>query len=145
MGEFIDIDQEHLRLLKLGFYIVAGFSAVTLMILLLYVGVASTLISTAAAKNGAGDFPLWIIPVIGSVFLLFGAAVTFLMWFVGRSLGERRRRTFCMIVAGICCLQVPFGTVLGVCALIVLGRPSVKALFDSHALPPPIWPAQPLG
>jgi len=34
-----------------------------------------------------------------------------------------------MVIAGIECLFMPFGTVLGVFTLVVLVRPSVKELF----------------
>ena len=37
---------------------------------------------------------------------------------------------FHYVVAGIECIFMPFGTVLGVLTLLVLMRPSVKALFD---------------
>jgi len=38
-----------------------------------------------------------------------------------------------MIVAGITCLSVPIGTVLGVFTLLVLSRPSVKQMFAHNA------------
>jgi hypothetical protein len=39
----------------------------------------------------------------------------------------------CFVVAAIECIFMPFGTVLGVFTIIVLSRPSVKALFQSEA------------
>jgi hypothetical protein len=30
----------------------------------------------------------------------------------------------------LCCLSIPWGTAFGICAIGVLNRPSVKALFD---------------
>ena len=39
----------------------------------------------------------------------------------------------CMIVAGLSCMMMPFGTVLGVFTLLVLLKPQVKALFDAPA------------
>ena len=41
-----------------------------------------------------------------------------------------------MIVAGITCLSVPIGTVLGVFTLMVLSRPSVKQMFAQNQLEP---------
>jgi len=38
-----------------------------------------------------------------------------------------------MIVAGLGCLAVPYGTLLGVFTFVVLGRPSVVRLFDGEA------------
>jgi len=42
---------------------------------------------------------------------------------------KRRHRTFSMIVAGFNCINIPFGTGLGICTLIVLTRSSVAALY----------------
>jgi hypothetical protein len=74
--------------------------------------------------------------VFGGIFVGLGGCLMFaalgmaaLAFLVGRSLPHRRRRTFCMVMAGLMCLSVPVGTVLGVFTLIVLARPSVAALF----------------
>ena len=39
---------------------------------------------------------------------------------------------YCIVIAAICCLSVPLGTILGIFTIIVLQRDTVKALFDSH-------------
>ena len=39
---------------------------------------------------------------------------------------------FSQIMAGVNCLSIPFGLLLGVFTLIVLARPSVKALYAEH-------------
>jgi hypothetical protein len=41
-----------------------------------------------------------------------------------------------MVMAGLCCLQVPWGTAIGICAINVLNRPSVMAMFESKGPPP---------
>jgi hypothetical protein len=43
---------------------------------------------------------------------------------------RRRHRLACLVVGAITCLEFPFGTILGAFAFVVLGRRSVKALFD---------------
>jgi hypothetical protein len=48
---------------------------------------------------------------------------------------------FCLVMASITCMFMPFGTVLGVFTLIVLMRPSVKPLFEGQAANPPGDPA----
>ena len=35
----------------------------------------------------------------------------------------------CQITAGLSCLEIPYGTVLGALTFVVLARPSVAALF----------------
>ena len=49
------------------------------------------------------------------------------------SLLRRRRRIFCMVMAAITCVFVPFGTMLGVCTIVVLKRPSLRETFDVAA------------
>jgi hypothetical protein len=51
-------------------------------------------------------------------------------------LWQRRYRMFSMLIAGLNCLQVPLGTVLGVFTLLVLSRESVQELYpDSERTP----------
>ena len=80
--------------------------------------------------SGGGDPRLvgMIFLVVGLVVLALGLSATVLTWLAGRWVRDRRRRVFCLVVAALCCLQVPWGTVVGVCTFIVLGRPEVKAL-----------------
>jgi hypothetical protein len=44
-------------------------------------------------------------------------------------MARRRRLMLCYVTAALACLQMPFGTCLGIFTFIVLGRPSVKASF----------------
>jgi disulfide bond formation protein DsbB len=53
------------------------------------------------------------------------------MAYAGRCLAQRRRYLLCMVVAGIACIFMPFGTALGVFTLVVLSRPAVKAAFET--------------
>ena len=46
---------------------------------------------------------------------------------------KRKSRVFCMVVAAIECLEIPYGTLIGVCTFIVLDRDSVIRLFDANA------------
>ena len=48
----------------------------------------------------------------------------------GLFLRARKYRTFSLVVAGINCLHVPIGTVLGVFTIIVLIRDSVRRLYE---------------
>ena len=68
---------------------------------------------------------------IGVAFLVLGLGVTLLTYLVGRYLRDRRHRTFCLVMAGLSCLQIPWGTAIGICTISVLNRPSVKVLFEA--------------
>ena len=65
----------------------------------------------------------------GSVFLI-GLAVNLIS---GVFLWQKRHRIFSMIVAGIDCLQIPFGTVLGIFTIMVLLRDTVRDLYSAKA------------
>ena len=73
---------------------------------------------------------------MGAVFFLTGWTLAVAMAIAGRKLAVRRSYTYCLVVAGIECLFMPFGTVLGVFTIIVLIRPSVKALFEPPGAAP---------
>jgi len=140
MGELVDRDQEHLTLLKLGFYIMAGFHGFCSLFSVIYIALGGLFVLGVTRPTGSSvDERLvgLIILGVGMGILLIGLAGTFLTYFAGRSLGERRHRIFCMVVAALLCLSIPFGTVLGICAIIVLNRPGVKGLFEEQRAPPP--------
>jgi hypothetical protein len=71
------------------------------------------------------------------------AGVSFAVCLVqaGRALMQRRRYTFCLVIGGLSCILMPFGTVLGVFTILVLVRPSVRELFGA-SLAEPARPAK---
>jgi hypothetical protein len=71
---------------------------------------------------------------IASMVILTGWTVSFCIFLAGRYLRQYRHYTFCLVVAGILCILVPFGTALGIFTIIVLVRPSVKTLFDQQTV-----------
>lgn len=66
---------------------------------------------------------------ISGVIVFFGLITAYLNVVTARSIKRRQARLFCLAIAGIDCLSIPFGTILGVMTFIVLGRNSVKAMF----------------
>jgi len=62
--------------------------------------------------------------------IALGVALAVGTFLAGRSLAERKRHLFCLVMAGInAAICTPFGTVLGIFTIIVLLRPSVKQAF----------------
>lgn len=51
------------------------------------------------------------------------------MFAAGRYLKQRRKHLFCLVMAGISCMFMPFGTVLGVITLLLLLQDDVKQAF----------------
>ena len=128
-------DDEHLRILSICHYVYGGVKAAVACIPLIYVAVGLfMLLGSIMAGSDEGAPPA----IIGGIFIVIGGAVVLFGWavaacviYAGRCLTQRKHRTFCFVMAAVCCLSIPFGTVLGVFTIIVLSRPSVKALFEA--------------
>src|SRR6266702_2082669 len=132
-------DREHLRLLSIFHYIVAGLAALFSCFPLLYTTVGAIFIFVArhsTAKPGE-DLPHafvgWIFAVIASFLFLLGIAIAVCIVIVCRSLAKHTRYWFAFVMACIECLFIPFGTILVAFTIIVLSRESVKALFLTGA------------
>ena len=135
------IDDEHLKLLSLGYMVSGGFAALFSLFGLFYafIGIIMSLtfshIPDTAPKAGGPPpaFIGWIFGGIGLVIFLAMITMAAAKFWVGLSIRRRKSRTFCMVVAGIGCLEFPYGTLLGVLTFIVLGRDSVARLFTPAA------------
>ena len=134
-------DAEHLRLLAIFHYIVAGLAALFSLFPLLYTTIGAIFISVArhgTPKPGEElppEFLGWIFAVIGLVLFVIGIAIAILILMVGRCLSRRKCYSFALVMACIECLFVPFGTILGVFTIVALSRESVKASFSDTQTP----------
>jgi hypothetical protein len=129
-------DEEHLKLLSIGYLLSAGVAALFSLMGLVYVfmGVlAGTLLENAAKQTKGSPPPVfvgWIIGVVGLAIFLLLISLAILKFFTARCIKKRRSRTFCLVVAALSCLEFPYGTVLGVFTFLVLDRYSVQRLFQ---------------
>jgi len=123
-------DLEHLNLLSIFHYVVGGLTALFACFPLIhfFVGLG---IASGAFDDTPGEARLLGVGlmVFSGLFIASGWALAAAMIMVGRFLNRRTRHTFCLVVAGIECIFMPFGTVLGVFTIVVLMRDSVKTLF----------------
>lgn len=71
--------------------------------------------------------------IIPAILILCGFVVSTVIVVAGKRLAAHRSHTFCLVVAGIECLFMPFGTVLGVFTILTLLKPEARQLFG---LPP---------
>ena len=128
-------DEEHLRLLSLFHYIMAGITAVFSLFPLIHLAIGLLMIfgGDFFKQTGNGNPPPafigWFFVFIACFFILIGETVATLIMLNGRFLAKRKHFTFCQVVAIVECIFMPFGTLLGVFTLIVLNRSSVKAMF----------------
>ncbi len=128
------LDTEHLRLLRIGYLISGGANAVWACFPLIHITIGILMLSgvfPGPTRPGAPDtlMPGLFFVVIGVAFSSFFAISATLELLAARRLRERRSRTFCLVVAGLTCLGIPYGTALGIFTIIVLGRPSVAQRF----------------
>jgi len=123
-------DRQHLDLLGIFHYILAGLTGLFSLfpIIHLMIGVAMVTGKLDHSDPGAA-IAGWFFIVFAAVFILCGLVIAVLMALAGGYLRQRRHYTFCLVIAAIECMLIPFGTVLGVFTLIVLMRASVKPLF----------------
>jgi hypothetical protein len=134
-------DAEHLRLIAIFHYIVAGLAALFSLFPLLYTTMGGIFIF--AARHGTSkpgeelppEFLGWIFVGVGSFLFLLGIAMAICILIAGRCLSRRKGYSFALVMACIECLFVPFGTILGVFTIIVLSREPVKALFSAARAP----------
>lgn len=130
------IDDEHLKLLSLGYLISAASSAFYSLIGLMYMffGIMMGAV-IKATPNTTGDQPPaflgWIFGGIGFLFFLLLIAMAAVQFHAANCLKKRKSRTFCLVIAAIRCLGIPYGTAIGVFSFIVLGRPSVMRQFEA--------------
>jgi hypothetical protein len=133
----MDRDTEQLNLLAIFHYVVAGLAALFSFFPLLYTALGVAFIFAArqgTAKPGEElppEFLGWIFAVLGSALFVIGIAMAICILIAGRCLSRRRCYSFALVMACIECLFVPFGTILGVFAIVVFSRESVKALFST--------------
>jgi hypothetical protein len=123
-------DAEHLRLIEIGHYILGGLAALVGCFPLIHLAVGIGLLTGGISVN-EGEAA-----IVGGVFIAVAIVIILIAWTLagcmiaaGRSIKKRRRHTFCQIVAVASCLWMPLGTALGIFTLVVLNRPSVKAMF----------------
>ncbi|HEU0307128.1 MAG TPA: hypothetical protein VFR30_09200 [Lysobacter sp.] len=125
-------DPQHLDLLGIFHYVVAGLGALFSLFPVIHLAMGLAMVTGHFPHKPDEPDPAmfgWIFVAIGGAFILFGLTFSALLAYAGRCLRQRRRHTFCLVMAAISCAFMPFGTVLGVFTLIVLTRPSVKLLF----------------
>ena len=130
-------DLQHLKLLSIFHYVVAGMTALMGCFPLIHLAFGIALLSghlPTQQNDPVSDSVMgWIFTGAAGVMIVMMWSFAIVLFCAGRSLQQRRRYTFCVVVAGLACLLMPFGTVLGVFTIIVLIRPSVRQLFEEES------------
>lgn len=126
-------DERHLNLLSTFHYVVAAITGLFACFPICHFGMGIAMMVAALRDPGDGAPPA----LFGLAFSGIAAGIIAIGWVLvacmalaGYYLGRRKHYRFCMVVAGVECLVMPYGTVLGVLTLIALVRPSAEVLFE---------------
>jgi hypothetical protein len=134
-------DQDHLRLLEIGFFI-SGILTGLRFVWLLFIGAFFMIGGFAAAQAAAAKIPTHDGPPPAIVMVIIAALLGIMIFltllfaaleiYAGFCLKNRRHPVLIQIVAALYCLSIPWGTALGVMTFMVLNRPSVRVLFSQR-------------
>jgi hypothetical protein len=135
------VDRDRLKILEIAYYIAGGMTIVGVSFLLLHFTICLVFglnpqFFNNPAMNSHHQTPpppglfLGLAGIIGAIILMgwvFGA----LQIYVGRCLRARRNHLLILVIAGLECIFIPWGTALGVFTIMVMNRLSVRALFPA--------------
>jgi hypothetical protein len=127
-------DERNLDLLAIFHYIVGGVTALFACIPLIHVAIGLFFVFGDFSQEAPPPFLGWIFVLVGGIVIALGLAASILIIISGRKLKRRRSRVFCLVVAGLECLIMPYGTILGVFTIVTLTKDSVKRLFDREEI-----------
>jgi hypothetical protein len=126
-------DTDQLRLLSIFHYVVAGLGGLVSLVPLLHVAIGIGIVSGAFDNSMPGQSPPaflgWVFILVPLVIIVTGLTVSLCIFVAGQKLSRRTGHLYCLVIAGVECAFMPFGTVLGILTILVLTRPSVKILF----------------
>ncbi len=125
-------DEHYLRLLSIFHYVVAGFATLFSLIPSIHL-VLGIVMASGGLSDPKDPLPTvligWFFIVFASVWILCGLTFAACIVLAGRYLQARRHYTFCLVMACLECMFMPFGTILGVLTIITVLKPSVRTLF----------------
>ncbi len=140
-------DGEHLNLLSVFHYVIAGLNALGFLGLLAHyvmmkrVMEMALMTAPAGASGSSGPPPAHVMATMMDGLMIFYLVVGILILaavitniVAGRCLKARKGRVFCMVISVLNCLSIPLGTVLGIFTMIVLCRNSVVQLYHDTGM-----------
>ena len=116
-------DEQYLNLLSIFHFVYAGIKALFSCFFLIYVVIGIAMIVGAMDGNDPPPaFLGWFFVFLGMSFIIVNWIFASFILAAGINLKRRTHRTFCIVIAAIECISMPFGTVLGVFSLVILMR-----------------------
>lgn len=133
-----EVDQSHLNILAICYWIWGGIIALFSLFGLIYVAIGIAMVAgglgapTTQTAAPPPAFIGWMFIVMGAIATGIGQLTGWLNIVAGYSLKRHKRRILTMVTAGLNCISFPIGTTLGVFTFVVLARPSVRAAFAAN-------------
>jgi hypothetical protein len=129
-------DAEQLRQLAIAHYVVGGLMALVACFPMIHLAIGLMIATGAFGASQHGEAPPrmvgWLFAFVAGGAILLGWVLAACTVFAGRSIAQRKRHLYCLIVAGVMAVVcVPFGSILGAFTIIVLVRPTVKQEFGA--------------
>lgn len=124
-------DDQNLRLLSIFHYVAAGLAALFSLFPIFHVVIGFMMV-LGKLDDGSNPPPAlfgWMFVFFGLALIVGGFVFAACYAYAGRCLARRRHYTYCLVMAGIGCMFMPFGTVLGVFTIVELQKESVRQLF----------------
>jgi hypothetical protein len=131
-----DPDGDHLKILSICHYVMGGLMALFACLPLLHFSFGLFMLFSPVKPEEAVPlrFAGGMVSLIAGGVILLGWTLAGCVVAAGRFLAQRRRHGFCLVVAAVeAAVCHPLGTVLGIFTIVVLMRPSAKALFEPPA------------
>jgi hypothetical protein len=125
--------EEHLRLLSIFHYVLAGILGLFSFLPAIHLGLGILMLAAPEEMSDHGEPPpeflAWAFIIGGGTAIVLGLTLSILIAVSGRCIARRRKLLFSTVIAGIECVFMPLGTILGVFTLITLTRTEVKQLY----------------
>lgn len=131
-------EDQNLRLLSIFHYVVAGLAAVFSLFPIFHVVIGMMMVF-GKLDDGPSPPPAvlgWLFALMGMAIIVLGLAFAACYAYAGVCLARRRYYMYCLVMAGIGCMFMPFGTVLGVFTIVELQKEPVKRMFMSGGTAP---------
>jgi hypothetical protein len=126
-------EDQNLRLLSIFHYVVAGLAALVSLFPIFHVVIGLMMVFGKLDDGSNPPPPLfgWMFVFFGIALIIGGFAFAACYAYAGRCLARRKHYMYCLVMAGVGCMFVPFGTVLGVFTIVELQKESVRSAFDA--------------
>lgn len=133
------VDGQQLRLISLLSLIYGGVMVLFSCFFLLYVFMGEKLANDPKFFRSQTEAPPpffgQVVMIMGMTGFVLGLLRAGLSVYAGKCLRERKNWTWLMVIACFDCLSFPLGTGLGIFTIVVINRPSVRALFSETSSP----------